>query len=324
MRHPEPSSIVPELFRVTEPLDGEWLTMTFPVYRHLLSMQPQTRHPEQGDERAVQPVAIAATIGEEPAGLLLAEVSLDGEDGGRSPRDPEMLSLYVKPEARGQGIATALVERLEDCLRREGHSRVRVVYMTGKPAIEWVERILRRRGWSEPATRSITVRFTPEQALETPWFGKARPLGGEYEVFPWQELTTEERARLILSQKLAPWIAKGLEPWKHDAHGFCEISSLGVRHEGEVVGWVVNHRVSFDTVRFTCSFVRKGLLRRQGRSMPLFRTSIERLRDSGSCRYCTFITPVQYGTMVSFIQRRCSSWVSYTGESRGATKLLSS
>ena len=40
------------------------------------------------------------------------------------------------------------------------------------------------------------------------------------------------------------------------------MSSLGLRYRGEVVGWVINHRMDERTVRFTCSFMRRDLARR--------------------------------------------------------------
>ena len=45
------------------PVAPELAQMTFPVYRHLIPLQPAPRHPEQGDRKTVQPIAIAARLG---------------------------------------------------------------------------------------------------------------------------------------------------------------------------------------------------------------------------------------------------------------------
>jgi GNAT superfamily N-acetyltransferase len=299
--------------RLLSPGEAEAVAdMTFPVYRHLLALEPAPRHPEQGDTKLAQPVAVVAWRDQEPVGMVLAETPLvEGQF-------PEMLSLYVKEEARGQGVATALVRRLERVLQERGFSRLTAVYMTGKPSIEAVERVLAKCGWDPPATRAVTLRFTPEEALATPWFGRITLDRSEFEVFPWADLTAEERAEIQRSNAESRWITPGLEPWTHDRHGYERVSSVGLRHKGKVVGWVINHRVSDDTVRFTCSFMRKDLGRR-GRIMPLYTVSLQRLRAAG-CRTCVFITPVVHRTMVDFVKRRCAPWASFFGETRGTSK----
>src|SRR5690606_41842562 len=55
----------------------------------------------------------------EPVGLALAEIAPDGTPAA------ELLSLYVAQPARGQGLATMLVERLEGELRSQHVARLR-------------------------------------------------------------------------------------------------------------------------------------------------------------------------------------------------------
>jgi hypothetical protein len=50
--------------------------MTFPAYRHLLSLDVNVRHPDDGDTRRVQPLGMVAMLGERPIGLALAECSV--------------------------------------------------------------------------------------------------------------------------------------------------------------------------------------------------------------------------------------------------------
>ena len=286
-------------------------SMTFPAYRHLLQLQPTARHPEQGDEKLVQPIGVVAAAGQGLLGLALAEVPLvDGT--------PELLSLFVDEGLRGRGLATELLARLEAELAAMGCSELRAVYMTGKPSIPALERVFVKRGFGAPEARTLTLRFTPEEALQTPWFKRVR-LGSEYEIFPWTELQPAERERLVASNAAKPWIAGGLEPWRHERN-FDRVSSLGLRYKGEVVGWVINHQVTADTVRFTCSFMRKDLGRR-ARIMPLYTASLERLREAG-CRWSTFVTPISYTTMVEFARKRCAPWASFVGETRGIRKTL--
>jgi GNAT superfamily N-acetyltransferase len=297
-----------------------WAPMTFPVYRHLLRLEPAPRHPEQGDDRSIQPVAFGARLDGEPAGLALAELPLGAERlAEEAEKTPEVLSLFVRPEQRNKGIATALMQRSEAHIRGRGFAEVKAVYMGGRPGNAALGRVLAKRGWSLPRVRTVTLRFTPRGARNTPWYGRVQ-LSDEYQIFPWSELTLEERDEIRSSQAESQWIPPGLEPWMHDRHSFDPISSLGLRHRGRVVGWVINHRVSPTTVRFTCSFMRKDLGRR-GRILPLYTASLQRLEEVG-CKECLFITPVEFPTMVSFVKDRCAPWEGVLTETYGVTKRL--
>lgn len=294
--------------------------MTFPVYRHLLSLEPAPRHPEQGDDRLIQPLGFVAKSEGAPIGLALAELPPGPESAaGESENTPEALSLFVRPESRNQGIATALLQRLEREVRDRGFPKVRAVYMGDRPGNAALQRVLAKRGWSAPSVRTVTLRFTPQGARNTPWYGRVQ-LSDEYQIFPWSELTPEERAEIRRSQAEKQWIPPGLEPWMHDHHSFDPISSLGLRYRSRVVGWVINHRVSPTTVRFTCSFMRKDLGRR-GRILPLYTASLLRLDEAG-CKDCLFITPVEFPTMVSFVRDRCAPWEGFLTETYGVSKRL--
>ena len=96
------------------------------------------------------------------------------------------------------------------------------------------------------------------------------------------------------------------------------MSSVGLRYRGEVVGWVINHRMDERTVRFTCSFMR-GDLSRRARILPLYSESIRRLAGV-RCELCTMVTPTRYPEMIAFIRRHCQPYVHFTGETRGTSK----
>jgi GNAT superfamily N-acetyltransferase len=294
-------------------LANECEAMTFPRFRHLLLLYPAPRYPTEGDRRNVQPLGVVALAGENVVGLALAAIPLDASS------EAELLSVFVQLHWRGRGIASELVRRLEAELRSLDVECVEATYMTGKPSIPVMERVLARAGWEPPVARTVTVRFTPEEARTTPWFGrKFMPRGAE--VFEWGQLTDEEMERLKESNAASPWIAEGLEPWAHSAMGFDRASSVGMRLGGEVVGWVINHRIWSDTLRFTCSFMRADLARRAA-ILSLYTESIERA-DAAGYRYCTFITPVKYTGMVDFVVKHCAKWISYVGQTRGVTKRL--
>lgn len=299
--------------RLAPTMADECESMTFPRFRHLLLLYPAPRYPTEGDRRTVQPIGVVARAGSHAVGLALAAIPLD------APREAEVLSVFVDPHWRQRGIATRLLQHLDEELLAAGVEHLEASYMTGKASVPVLERLLASNGWDVPVTRTITVRFTPAEARTTPWFGrKLLPRGGE--LFEWAQVTDSEMERLKESNAVSPWIAEGLEPWAHSALGFDRETSVGLRVRGEIVGWVINHRIWHDTLRFTCSFMRSDLARRAA-ILPLYTASIERAEAAGYKR-CTFITPVDYTGMVDFILHHCAKWVSYVGETRGVTKRL--
>lgn len=292
-------------FGSTDPLGPEWAAMTFPAHRALLERLDSV-NPRSGG----RPVACCARVGGEPAGLALAEVAA-GEPVA------ELLSVFVAPAFRGQRVASRLLEGLESNLAAVGVTRIHAVYMTGRPSIPALERVFDRRGFSAPARRTVVVRFTPEEAATTEWYRRARlPAGAD--VFAWKDLTAADRDELRRSQAERPWIPPDLEPWRCDDR-FDETSSVGLRKDGRVVGWVINHPIAQGMICFTTSFMRADLARRGG-IFPLYVASLERLRGTGVT--CTFVTAAHFESMVRFVLRRCAPYISFCGETRGVYKML--
>lgn len=287
--------------------------MTFPAYRHLLALEPCFRHPEENEPRQIQPLAVGAWESGEPAGLLMAELPIEAGN------DPELLSLFVPSERRGRGIATALVERLEQELEKRQFEKLVAVYMTGKPSIEVVERILEKRGWQPPVTRMVSVKFDLEKLAEAAWLRRYK-LGPEFEIFPWVELGNQERDELKESHQKLGWIASDLLPWDYERTGVEPLTSVGVRYKGKVVGWVLNHQLSEDTIRYTCSFIQKTL-GRMGKIVPLYGESFRRSRQAGFTQGM-FVTPLYHKGMAAFAKRWFGPWSSFLGETRGAEKVL--
>lgn len=300
-----------------EPLDAgtapAFAAMTFPAYRHLLSLSPAVRHPQENEPRTIQPFAAGAVLGGRPAGLVLGELPIDGK------QPPELLSLFVDSAYRQRGIGTALVEAAEREVHSRGFGEIAAVYMTGKPSIAHVERIFAARGWEMPETRMVTVRFTIEELDAAPWLHKYH-LGSDYEVFSWCDLRPEEREELVASQEKLHWIAHDLQPWDYENSGYDTATSVGVRYRGKVVGWVINHRLSDDTIRYTCSFIHKSL-GRLGRILPLYGESFRRTKAAGY-RQGMFVTPLYHKGMAAFARKWFVPWSCFSGETMGTRKVL--
>ncbi|MGA7616751.1 MAG: GNAT family N-acetyltransferase [Thermoanaerobaculia bacterium] len=289
--------------------------MTFPAYRHMLSLERTVRLPQEHDSLPVDPIAVAAIIDGTPAGLAVGELPVL-ED-----HLPEVLSLFVAPQFRGHGIATQLLARMEEEVRSRGFERLLGIYMTGKSGVDAFEHIAAKRGWSEPHVRMVSCRFSAESLASAPWLGKYH-LPSDYEIFPWSELREEERETLRRSHAENPWIAPDLLPWEYEKFGFEPKTSLGIRYKGVVVGWILNHQLADDTVRYTCSYIRKDL-GRLGRIVPAYSESFRRFIEAGF-RNATFTTPLHHKGMAAFAKRWFAPWSTFFGETRGIEKSLGS
>ena len=294
---------------LTAPVAPEFSAMTFSAYRHLLNLERTSRHPVEGDRKQIDPWALGAWLRDEPAGLLLAELPV--EDAERA----DLLSIFVTPSHRRRGIAEALIQETEKRLRRRSRRHLCAVYTTGKPGVAYLERLVARRGWEPPRGRTLSVRFTPESAFASDLLTERRLRVQQrgLEIVPWSEITPEDIDAIRRSDEESSWIAPMLAPWRFDRHGF-DPSSVAARYRGQIVGWVITHRISLDEVRFTCSFMRKDLSRR-GRILPLYSAVLESLKTT-PCRYCTFITPFSYPEMVRFIRQRLAPISEFIGETR--------
>jgi len=308
----------PEIIAVGAHYAPSLAAMTFPAYRHLLSLEKQYRHLDEADRRLVQPVALAAFYAGKPIALALLELPTEARFR------PELLSLFVVPEARRRGVATWLLAACEQFLFRHGVREIMTVYTAGKPgagkpSIHYFERALAKRAWSQPEQRMITVRFQVEELFKAAWIRKYRPRP-HYRIAAWSEVTRSELDAARASDATQSWIAPDLAPWLHDAHGFEAKTSVAIYFHDALVGWLINHQLDAHTVRYTCSFIRPDLAQTGG-ILPAYVESFARLRDAGFTQGM-FVTPMHHPAMVRFAERWFGPWASFVGQTRGSVKQL--
>jgi hypothetical protein len=162
-----------------------------------------------------------------------------------------------------------------------------------------VRRLLAARGWSAPAPKlrlgKADARLAEAAAL------RPRPLPEGYEVFPWSDLTAAERRDVIERQQRREWFPPALTPFQMEER-IEPTLSLGLRHGGRVVGWLIVHRVGADLVQCTSLFVEAGH-RRAGRGLPLLAAGVERFL-AGAFPRAIFMVDVANPPMLRVFERR--------------------
>lgn len=280
---------------------GKYEKFTFPSFRNLL------RNIDY--DRSV--IAIAASYQEQPVGLALAQIRFDSKSA-------EVLSIFVDATHRNTGLGKALLNRLEQELRTRGCTTTEIVYMTGQSTTPALERLLQKCHWQPPHPRMLVCKGD-DQVLEAPWVKKYSHLPSSYNIFPWQEITEQERQAIKQQQEIQPWIPEDLIPFQYE-NNFEPLNSLGLRYQGQVVGWVINHRFSSDTIRYTCSFVRKDL-QKMGRIISLYAEAGKRQCKANIFK-CIWTVPRQHESMVNFVQRYWLPYLNSFEETRGTCKSL--
>lgn len=256
-------------------------------------------------------IAIGAVKDGNPVGLILAELSSDRKLA-------EVLSIFVTQTARQQGIGTALLGRLEQTLVEQDCTEMRLVYLSEKPSTLMLERLLEKYQWSAPQPRMLVGRSTIDRIVQAPWMAQSH-LPASFTIFPWYELTDQERSDLQQPQT-ADWIPPDLAPLALEQEPIEPINSLGVRYQGTVVGWVITHRLNSETIRYTCSFIRADLQRR-GRMIPLYVEAIRR-QDQAGIRNGIWTVPLRHTGMFHFVQNRMAPYMTSISITQGATKSL--
>lgn len=304
------------VFSAIEPRSGAAVAeLTFPAYRHLLDLSLQPRHLEKmhGAGPVIQPVAVAAVADGTPVGLALAELPTSGYG------EPEMLSVCVRREIRRRGIGTGLVAEICREVAKRGHPSITAVYMTGRPEIVGLEKIFWKLGWGPPETRMTVLRLTADDLDRLSWMHWTR-VPKNYDIVPLADVESEALDELKRVDEDEGWIPADLRPWDHLDEGYEPSTSMILKVDGRVAGWVLTHRLSDSMVRYTSSYIHPDLWRRCA-LLRLWRASFLAMQEAGFA-VATLTTHARHPQMVAFIRKHVAPVVSFVAETRGTRKLL--
>lgn len=191
--------------------------------------------------------------------------------------------------------------------------------MTGKSTTPALENLLHKCGWTSPQPRMLVCKGEMEKGIQAPWLKQYSQLPAAYTIFPWREITTQERQAIERQQATQPWIPEDLIPFKYDKQ-IEPLNSLGLRYQGQVVGWLISHRIFPDTIRYTCAFCRPDI-QKKGRMITLFYEAAK-LQLNAKIPHFIWTTPMNHQSMVAFVKYRCLPYLTSIQETRIISKLL--
>lgn len=274
--------------------------LTYPLYRPLL----------KNLDTNSSIVALGINIGSQPMGLSLAII-----DNSKA----EILSLFIHPEYRKKGLGKKLLNSLEIELQKRGCLEVNVVYVTN-PTTLYFEKIIQQLGWSSPELRMLVCEGFIENFKDLSWLRLYERLPSDYTIFPWCELTQQDRK--FIQEKQADFLGypEVLSPF-YEEENIEPTNSLGLRYENNVIGWMITHRVAPDTVRYTRLFVKKEL-QSLGRGLFLLSKSIHLHLEKIEAPKGVFTIEAHNTQMIQIANRRLSPYLSSLRESRCSLKLF--
>jgi GNAT superfamily N-acetyltransferase len=291
------------VFAGVEDADADqYSKLTFPAYRYLLS-----------SSRTNEVIAVGARFLNEPVGLALGRMTEDQSSG-------ILLSVAVQSPHRSQGVGTRLVRELEKMFRARGAAKLSIVYMGGNPSVESLEKLLRRRDWTPPKPRMLLCRGQIHKVMQSEFLRKQVPVRGL--VISTLDTIAEEDRSEIMGQTDSgfPHLLKSLERPVQDE------TSLAAYQAGKLAGWIVTHRISADTLRYSRLYVSRKQRQTVAASF-LITEAVRRqhllVRDQGQPREAIFDTELDNRPMINFIRRRLLPCTESSSVTLGSFKLLS-
>lgn len=219
----------------------EYASMTYDRYRSYLATEANEH---------VRFVRIGARLDEKPVGLLFGQINHQTRQSG-------VLSLYTLPMYRNQGVATGLVRAYERWLIEQNSPSVAATYTTQIQSLPIVEHILSKCGWDAPE-RLNTVVYIPaslahyENFVQTPMGQLGYNLPESYHYIGWLEISEGEMA--ALRERIEATVPPDESPFGVDDTPI-DPSSVAILCEGQVVAWMLNHRVASGRLRFSILYL---------------------------------------------------------------------
>lgn len=226
-------------------------------------LTPQNLHYLLHDKLSDRIIVIEASDEGTPVGLALGTYK-------KSYHYAEINSLFVKPEYRQKKIGTTLLKQLQNEVKKEKGILITSIFpLEDETSTIW-QKILTNNKWDEHIPFMTRCTFYREY-FNPPWLHTPIKFPPDYQEFLWSEITNDEKDQIKRMEKqgIVPDI---LSPFFEESR-IEPLNSLGLRYKGEIVGWMITHRIDQNTIRYTSLFLIKDF-RNQSYSTKLLLDAI--------------------------------------------------
>jgi ribosomal protein S18 acetylase RimI-like enzyme len=254
-------------------------------------------------------VAVGVDFWGRPAGLIVAE--LDCAPGYAVVRDFSVAPLYLHTP-----VGPMLLRHLEAILRQQGSSSVEFSYHVNEESASYAW-ALAQAGWTTPVHLQ-NYYVTHREQETTSWLRHYRLPAG-FEIFPWGDITAEECAQ-IKRRHQEGWYPGEVSPFVMRTMDQVDLEcSIGLRHQGQVVGWFIGERLAPSVAYVTVAFISPEL--RQRSLGPAMIVEVSRRQWAAGVR--TMALEARPGSsMARFAERIWAPFLIYRTERHSSHKQL--
>lgn len=242
-------------------------------------------------------IAIGATYQGKPIGIALARCGLHYPE-------VNIVHLFVLPEHRHKTVGSRLFNKLQEEAAQIGGRYFLMIYKQEDPTTAALEKILTASQWS---TRPYMLQclfngFT----FDIPWVHEEQNYPAGFEEFLWTDLKAEERKKLLKEESQGVFM-KHVSPFFNESL-IEPINSLGLRYQGNVIGWMITHRTAVDTINYRSLYVERGLQFQQLATKLIFNSIRRHMQARTQWAFLEIPVTVVKNSWIHFVERRIAPY----------------
>lgn len=271
-------------YQTSDRLTIDWLTQNLPrfLFPDLSQQRTFIQKPFLG---------VLAHEGRKPVGLILAT-------SGRLNTDYRIHSWLVHPDFRRRKIGSQLLLNLEKAIRQKGGQSVDLLFKSHWKSVDYIKTILHKQHWATPELRFYSVRGTVEAALT--FFPKKVSLPIGYSLLPFGNLNKSQVVSIERRYGRTTGFDSVLYPLVNP-RTIDQKGSFFLQFQGQIIGWIVAHRVTSILQEITALFLEKN--HRKFRLAYYLIQQVLQYQERNNIPKIIFTTPIQDNAIANLINR---------------------
>ncbi|MBA3286009.1 MAG: hypothetical protein H0U27_13260, partial [Nitrosopumilus sp.] len=184
----------------------------------------------------------------------------------------DVLHIEVDIAHRNRHIGRTLLGKVQEEATKLGAKTFSFIYPLDQPETVAIEKILDANQWKGSRKFLIRALFDPSTfKFNAPIMHLQYEYPPGYREFLWKDLKESQREDLLHRERQGHF-SRAISPFREEEI-MEPLNSLGLEYEGRVVGWLINHHIDPDIIRYT-SFYIEPSLKYKGLAMKLMSDSL--------------------------------------------------